>query len=135
MIDVKEHESVKVGSERSFGVVFCVVFAVIGLWPLMGDGAVRWWSLVVAAGFVLAGFMAPGLLKPLNLLWFKFGMLLGRIVNPVVMGIIYFLAVVPTGLLFKLRGKDLLHLKPDSGLSSYWIERDPNTPSSMHDQF
>jgi len=135
MIDVQEHEAVSVGSERSFGIVFFVVFMIVGLWPLVHDGGVRWWSVVVGSGFLLAGFLSPSLLKPLNILWFKFGMLIGRIVSPVVMGIIFFLTVVPTGLLFKLRRKDLLHLKPDPELSSYWITRDTKTPSSMHDQF
>lgn len=135
MIDVQQHETVSADSERSFGIVFCVVFAIIGLWPLIHDGDVRLWSLAIAVGFLSVGLLHPGLLKPLNILWFKFGMLIGRVVSPVVMGIIFFATVVPIGLLFRLRRKDLLHLKPDPELSSYWITRDTETSGSMHDQF
>ncbi len=124
-----------VGSERSFGIVFSVVFVLIGLWPLVYSGSPRWWALTVAAAFITAGFLFPAVLKPLNILWFKFGMLLGRIIGPVVMGLIFFIAVTPTALIFKLRRKDLLHLNRDPGASSYWIARDETTSGSMRDQF
>jgi predicted membrane metal-binding protein len=135
MIDVDEHDVVTVGSERSFGVVFAVVFALIGLWPLIYGGLPRWWAIAVAAAFITAGFLFPVVLKPLNILWFKFGMLLGRIVGPIVMGLIFFIAVTPTALIFKLRRKDLLNLVRDPNAKTYWIARDETMSGSMRDQF
>jgi predicted membrane metal-binding protein len=125
------------GSERGFAVVFAVVFALVGLWPLLSGGPVRAWALLIAAAFLLAGFAAPGILAPLNRLWFRFGMALGRIVSPVVMGIIFFGTVMPTGLLMRLFRKDLLRLRFDPAAESYWIPRDPPGPSaeSLKQQF
>ncbi len=135
VLDIQEHESVAVGSARSFGIVFCIVFAVIGLWPLIQGEALRMWSIGIAAAFLIIALVWPGLLQPLNKLWFKLGALLGRIVSPVVMGLIYFLTVVPTGFVFRLRRVDLLHLKKDAGKSSYWVSRDDTVTGSMRDQF
>jgi hypothetical protein len=125
------------GSERGFGVVFAVVFAIIGLWPLLSGAGFRTWSLVIAAGFLAAAFVAPRLLAPLNRLWFRFGMLLGHIVSPVVMAIIFYLTVLPTGLAMRLLGKDLLRLRFDPEAESYWIHRDPPgpAPDSLKQQF
>lgn len=125
------------GSERSFGVVFAVVFSIIGLWPLVAGSGARIWSLIIAAGFLAAAFVAPRLLAPLNRLWFRFGMLLGRIVSPVVMAIIFYVAVLPTGLVMRMLGKDLLRLRFDPGAESYWIHRDPPgpAPDSLKQQF
>jgi predicted membrane metal-binding protein len=125
------------GSERGFAVVFTVVFVLVGLWPLLSGGPVRAWALLIAAAFMLAGFAAPGILAPLNRLWFRFGMALGRIVSPVVMGIIFFGTVMPTGLLMRLFRKDLLRLRFDPAADSYWIRRDPPGPSaeSLRQQF
>jgi hypothetical protein len=125
------------GSERGFGVVFAVVFSIIGLWPLLSGSPVRIWSLLIAAGFLAAAFIAPRLLAPLNRLWFRFGMLLGRIVSPVVMAIIFYVAVLPTGLVMRLLGKDLLRLRFDPEAESYWIHRDPPgpAPESLKQQF
>jgi predicted membrane metal-binding protein len=125
------------GSERGFAVVFAVVFALVGLWPLLSGGPVRAWALLIAAAFLLAGFAAPGILAPLNRLWFRFGMALGRIVSPVVMGVIFFGTVMPTGLLMRLFRKDLLRLRFDPAAESYWIPRDPPGPSaeSLKQQF
>ena len=125
------------GSERGFGVVFAVVLLIIGLWPLLAGAGVRIWSLVIAAGFLAAAFAAPHLLAPLNRLWFRFGMLLGRIVSPVVMAIIFYLTVLPTGLVMRMLGKDLLRLRFDPGVESYWIHRDPPgpAPDSLKQQF
>jgi hypothetical protein len=125
------------GSERGFGVVFAVVFSIIGLWPLLSGSPVRIWSLLIAAGFLAAAFIAPRLLAPLNRLWFRFGMLLGRIVSPVVMAIIFYVAVLPTGLVMRLLGKDLLRLRVDPEAESYWIHRDPPgpAPDSLKQQF
>ena len=125
------------GSERGFGVVFAVVFSIIGFWPLLSGSGVRTWSLVIAAGFLAAAFVAPRLLAPLNRLWFRFGMLLGHIVSPVVMAIIFYLTVLPTGLVMRLLGKDLLRLRFDPEAESYWIHRDPPgpAPDSLKQQF
>jgi predicted membrane metal-binding protein len=125
------------GSERGFAIVFAVVFVLVGLWPLLSGGLVRAWALLIAAAFLLAGFAAPGILAPLNRLWFRFGMALGRIVSPVVMGILFFGTVMPTGLLMRLFRKDLLRLRFDPAAESYWIPRDPPGPSaeSLKQQF
>lgn len=135
MIDIDEHDAVSVGSERSFGIVFSVVFALIGLWPLIHGAQPRWWAIAVAAVFLSAGLLFPLVLKPLNIIWFKFGMLLGRIVGPIVMGLIFFIAVTPTALIFKLRRKDLLKLAQDPDARTYWIARDETMSGSMRDQF
>lgn len=125
------------GSERGFAIVFTVVFVLVGLWPLLSGGPVRAWALLIAAAFLLAGFAAPGILAPLNRLWFRFGMALGRIVSPIVMGILFFGTVMPTGLLMRLFRKDLLRLRFDPAAESYWIRRDPPGPSaeSLKQQF
>lgn len=128
---------VKGSSNRAFGLVFAVVFLMIGCWPLFFGGAPRWWSLAVAAVFALAAFFAPGLLEKPNRLWLRFGLLLHRIVSPLALGLIFYLAVLPTGLLLRLFGKDLLRLRRDPGARSYWIERDPPgpPPDSLKNQF
>jgi hypothetical protein len=128
------HTAVEVGTERSFGVVFAIVFLIIGLWPLMGERGPRWWAIAIAAVFLVSGFLFPKLLKPLNWLWFKFGMLLGAIIAPIVMSLIYFIAVVPTGLIMRARGKDLLNTRLDPDAESYWIPRE-GPPGSMKNQF
>jgi hypothetical protein len=118
-------------SERSFGVTFAAVFAVVGFWPLVFRFEVpRWWALVISLAFLTTAFVAPRLLVPLNVLWFKFGMLLHQIVNPILMALIYYGAVVPMGLVLKMAGKDLLRLKWDQAAKSYWIARDPPGPAA-----
>lgn len=128
---------IQVGSERSFGIVFFVVFAVIGLWPLLGGNPVRLWSMAIAVGFLVAAFVFPRVLKPLNLLWFKFGILLHHVVTPLVMGLIFFVTVTPTGILMRLFGLDPMRMKRDPKRTSYWIVRDPPGPSpeSLKNQF
>ena len=137
---MSEHQAnaeIRMGSERSFGIVFCVVFALVGLWPLTGDGGPRWWALAVAAGFLAVALARPALLRPLNRAWFRFGLLLGRIVSPVVMGLIFVLTVIPTGLIRRLRDRDPLRQRFDPEARSYWIERDREAASrsSMRKQF
>ena len=130
-------DAVKLGSERSFGIVFAVVFAIVALWPLMADGGVRLWAAVVAGLFLALALVAPGILKPLNLLWFKFGMVLHKIVNPLIMGLLFFVTVTPIALLMRALGKRPLALEADASLESYWIERDPPgpDPETMKRQF
>ena len=112
------------------------VFAIIGLYPLL-RGDVRWWALVVAALFLLVALVRPETLHPLNRLWFRFGLLLNRIVSPIIMGLVFVLAVVPTGLIMRLRNRDLLRQRFDPDARSYWIEVDEDlrAKSSMRNQF
>ena len=124
---------VKIGSNRSFGIVFFVVFLLISFYPLLNNENIRIWSLIVSLIFLVLGIINSNFLSPLNNLWFKFGILLGKIISPIIMGIIFFLVVTPIGLIMKLMGKDLLNLKY-SDYKSYWIEKtDPK--SKMKNQF
>ena len=137
MIENQEHSEVELGSDRSFGIVFFVVFLLIGLYPLINQAGVRIWSLSIAGVFLLIALVMPKLLSPLNRIWLKFGLLLAKIVNPIVMFLIYVTTIVPIGLLLRLFGKDLLLQKVDSQAKSYWIERTPAgpTPESLNEQF
>ena len=130
-------EPVEGGSERGFGIVFAFVFVAIGLFPLLDDGPPRAWALGVAGAFVVAALVRPAWLAPLNRVWFKLGLLLQRVVNPLVMAVIYFAVVTPTGLVMRALGKDPLRLKYDPDAESYWIHRDPPGPEreSMKNQF
>ena len=124
---------VKIGSNRSFGIVFFVVFLLIGLYPLINADSIRIWSVIISLIFLILGLMNSKILNPLNKLWFKFGILLGKIVSPLVMGIIFFLVVTPIGILMKILKKDLLNLKFNNK-ETYWIEK--NEPKSkMKNQF
>ncbi len=135
--ETQSFADVKVSSARSFAVVFCVVFAVIGLLPLISGSGIRIWALAVSAVFLFFTFFFTSVLQPLNVLWFRFGMLLSRIVNPVVMLLIYALTIVPFGVAARLFGKDLLKLKLDQNAKSYWIDRQPPgpMPESIEQQF
>ncbi|MDQ2089959.1 SxtJ family membrane protein [Marimonas arenosa] len=127
---------IQVGSDRSFGIVFAVVFAIIGLYPLF-YGSVRWWALAVASVFLALAIFSPSVLHPLNMAWFRFGMLLNKIVSPIVMGVLFLVAIVPFGLFFRLRKRDPLRKKLDPDASSYWIPVDEEirAQSSMRNQF
>ena len=129
------HQSkIKISSNRSFGLVFFVVFLIISLWPLTSEGGIRIWSAIISLVFLILGLMNSKLLTPFNQLWFKFGMILGAIVAPVVMGIVFFLVVTPIGLTLSIMGKDLLNKKYDKKKETYWIKRD--TPiGTMKRQF
>ena len=124
---------IKIGSNRSFGLVFFIVFFIISIYPILNNGDIRIWSLILSFVFLILGLLNSKILSPLNKIWFKFGIFLGKIISPVIMGIIFFLVVTPTGLLMKVFRKDLLNLKfKDS--KSYWIEK--NDPKSkMKNQF
>ena len=130
------HEA-KQGSPRGFGIVFAVVFAVIGLWPLMGGESARTWALVLAGVLLALALMRPALLAPLNRLWLGLGAVLHRIVNPLVMGLMFFAIIMPTALVLRLMGKDLLRRRFHPGAESYWIPREPPgpEPQSMRNQF
>lgn len=130
-------ESVQGSPNRSFGLLFAVVFALIGLLPLMFGGVARLWAIIVAAVFLVAALAFPGVLAPLNRLWMRFGLLLHRIVSPVVLGIMFFGVITPIGLVMRLFGKDPLRLQLDKAAASYWIERTPPgpAPETFKDQF
>ena len=134
-------DDVKVGSERSFGLVFAVLFVIVALFPLLTmsdqEGTIRVWALIVAAFFVVSALTMPRVLAPLNMLWFRFGMLLHKIVNPLIMGLIFFLTVTPIGLIMRALGKTPLKLVFDKNADTYWIERDPPgpKPETMKRQF
>ena len=126
-------QNIKLPSNRNFGIVFAIVFLIISLWPLLSQNEIRFWSLIISIIFLSLGLINSKLLLPLNKIWFKFGIFLGNFIAPIVMGIIYFFVVTPTGLLMKMLGKDLLNLKK-SNKDSYWIKKD-NSNSSLNNQF
>jgi len=126
-------KNIKLPSNRNFGIVFFIVFLIIALWPILKQNEIRIWSLIISFIFFVLGLINSKLLTPLNKLWFKFGMLLGNIIAPIVMGIVFFLVVTPTGLIMRFFRKDILKLKKNSS-DSYWINKD-NTNSSMRNQF
>ena len=124
----------KESSNKSFGIVFFIVFFVIGLWPILNSGDIRFWSLLIGVAFLLLGLINSKILTPLNKLWIKFGELLGKIISPIIMSMVYFLIVTPTGLIMTVvLRKDLLNTKFKKQ-SSYWIKRAKNV-GSMKRQF
>ena len=120
-------------SNKSFGIVFFILFIIIGFYPLLNDGYLRIWSIVVSIIFLILGLINAKILTPLNKVWFKFGIILGKIVSPIIMLLIFFLVVTPTGIIMRLLGKDLLNLKLNKK-KSYWIER-VGPKSKMKNQF
>ena len=126
-------DDIKIGSNRSFGIVFFLVFLLISTYPLINGNEIRLWSLVISIIFLLLGLINSKILNPFNKLWFKFGIFLGKIISPLIMGIIFFLVVTPIGLLMRLLNKDLLNLKFNNN-SSYWIEK-TEPKSKMKNQF
>ncbi len=127
-------DNIKIGSNRSFGIVFFVVFFIIAIYPLLNDGSVRLWSLIISIIFLILGLLNSKILSPFNKIWFKFGLLLGKIVSPVVMGFIFFIIVTPIGLLMRILGKDLLNLKFSGKEYSYW-QKKSEIKSKMKNQF
>ena len=126
-------DEIKIGSNRSFGIVFFIVFLLIALYPLLKDNDLRIWSLVISFIFLALGLVNSKILTPLNRLWFKFGLLLGRFISPLVMGIIFFIVVTPTGIIMRLFKKDLLNLKYNKK-ETYWINKS-GPKSKMKNQF
>ena len=121
-------------SNKSFGIVFFIVFLIISLYPLVNQGEIRSWALVISLIFLILGLMNSNLLTPLNKAWIKFGFLLGNIISPVVLGIIFFLIVLPTGLFMSILRRNYLGLKYEKDLESYWIKKEKQL-SSMKNQF
>ena len=126
-------DKIKLGSNRSFGIVFFVVFLLIALYPLIFNGEIRIWPLIVSLIFLVLGLINSKFLNPLNKLWFKFGLFLGKIITPIIMGIIFFLVVTPIGLIMKVLRKDLLNLRYNKN-KTYWIEKS-GPKSKMKNQF
>lgn len=135
--DLLRDKQVDMGSEKSFGIVFAIVFVIIGVWPLFASGGIHIWAIIISIAFLVISFTKPLILRPINILWFRFGLLLHRIVNPLVMGIMFFIVITPIGLVMRIMGKDMLRIKLHKDTSSYWINRSPPGPKaeSMRDQF
>jgi len=126
-------DEIKISSNRSFGIVFFIFFLIVALYPLFNNEDLKLWSLIISIIFLILGLLNSKVLTPLNRIWFKFGIILGKIVSPFVMGIIYFLIVTPIGLIMRLFRKDLLNLKYDNK-NTYWIEK-TGPKSKMKNQF
>ena len=127
------YKDIKIGSNRSFGVVFFVVFLLIGLWPILKGNEIRIWSIIISLIFLILGILNSKILTPFNKVWFRFGIFLGNFISPIIMGIVFFLVVTPTGLIMKLFRKDLINLRKNNS-STYWIEK-KDIKSSMKNQF
>ena len=128
-----KNNEIKISSNKSFGVVFFIVFFLFGIWPALKGNDVRYWSILLSLIFLILGLLNSKLLSPLNRLWFKFGIILGNFIAPIIMGIVFFLVVTPIGLIMKLLGKDLINLKKNKD-KTYWIEK-KEIKTSMKNQF
>jgi len=128
-----QKNNIKISSNRSFGIVFFLVFLIFSIYPVSKNENIIVWSLILSIIFLILGLFNSSILTPFNKLWFKFGIFLGKIVSPIVMGLVFFLVVTPTGLLLRFFGKDILNLKKNKK-NTYWIEK--NGPKSiMKNQF
>ena len=126
-------DDIKLGSNKSFGIVFFVFFLIISFYPLINGDNIRIWALVISGLFLFLGLINSKILNPLNRIWFKFGILLGKIVSPIIMGLIFFLVVTPIGILMRIIKKNFLNLKFDDS-KSYWVKKD-ELKSKMKNQF
>ena len=128
-----KNQKIKIGSNKSSGIVFSIVFLVIAFWPMLNGNEINYWLLAISIVFLILGLINSKILTPLNKIWFKIGIFLGNIVSPVVLGLVFFLIVTPTSIIMKLLGKDLLNLKNNNN-NSYWIEKN-NQQSKMKNQY
>jgi saxitoxin biosynthesis operon SxtJ-like protein len=135
--DFSRKEDIKPSSDRSFGLVIATVFLLITFWPLIRGEPVRWWALAVAGVFLALAVTWTAALAPLNKCWTKLGLLLYRVVSPIVLGLLFYMTVAPIALVMRLLGKDPLRLRRDPDAASYWIDRTPPgpAPESMKNQF
>ena len=117
----------KVLDNRTFGLIFAAIFLIIALFPLLFGNGLRNWALIVTGAFTVTALALPSALSPLNKLWAKFGMLMHKVTNPLLMGLVFFITVLPTGIILKLLGKDPMRRKRDESAESYWIERQPSS--------
>ena len=134
MIEISKSISIEQSSEKSFGFVFSIVFLIVALYPLTNSKGILIWAIVLSALLLILALLAPKILSLPNNLWFKFGIFLGSIIAPIVLSLVYFLTVLPTGLIMRVLGKDLLKKKFDRDASSYWIKREQPI-GSMKNQF
>ena len=128
------NNNIKIPSNRSFGLVFFGFFLIISAWPLIQGEELRTWSLFISIIFLLLGLFNSKILTPLNKAWLKFGIFLGNFIAPIVMGIVFFFVVTPTGLIMRFLGKNLLMLKKDKNINTYWIKKN-KYKTSMKNQF
>lgn len=135
--DLSREQEVAGSSDRAFGLVFAGAFCVLSFWPLVRGGQIRVWALAVAAGFLAAALLRPALLRPLNQSWFRFGLLLHRVVSPLVLALIFYAVLAPIGLLMRVVGSRPLQLGFDPEAQSYWTPREPAgpAPETMTRQF
>ena len=126
-------KNIKISSNKSFGIVFFTFFLILSIYPLFKDGNFRIWTLILSIVFLILGLLNSSILSPLNKIWFKFGILLGNFISPIVMGIIFFFVVTPTSIIMKILNKDLLNLKKNNK-KSYWIKKS-EIKSKMKNQF
>ena len=126
-------EKIKLPSNRNFGIVFSIVFLIIAIWPILNQNEIRIWSIIISFIFLILGLINSKFLSPLNKVWFKFGLILGSLIAPIVMGIVFFFVVTPTGLIMKVLGKDILGLKRNKN-NTYWLEKD-NSNNNLKNQF
>ena len=128
-----KNSNIKIGTNKSFGIVFFLFFLIVSIFPLFKDGNIRIWPLIIAMIFLTLGLANSKILTPLNKIWFKFGIVLGSFISPIVMGVVFFVIVTPTSLIMRVLGKNLLNLKKNNK-KTYWIERS-KIKSKMKDQF
>ena len=128
-----QNNKFKLGSNKSFGIVFFIVFLAIGLWPLINHHEIRFWAILISLIFLILGMLNSKILTPFNKIWFKFGIFLGNFISPIVMGIIFFFVVTPTGIIMRLLRKDLINLKTNNE-KTYWLKKN-NDNNNMKNQF
>jgi hypothetical protein len=135
--DFASSESLERSSDRAFGFVFALLFALIALWPLMRARPLRTWPFGISALFFVLALLAPGILRPLNIVWFRWALLMRSITNPVLTALIFYLAFLPMGILLRIFRKDILRLQPEAAAATYWLRRQPPgpPPQSMLNQF
>ena len=126
-------KNIKISSNRSFGIVFFIFFLIVSIFPLFKDEDIRIWAVIVAIIFLILGLLNSSVLSPLNKIWFKFGILLGNFISPIIMGLVFFTVLTPTAFIMRAFGKDLLNLKKNNK-KSYWLEKSP-IKSKMKNQF
>ena len=128
-----KNSNIKIGTNKSFGIVFFLFFLIISIYPLLTENEIRLWALIISIIFLLLGLANSIILNPLNKIWFKFGILLGSIVSPIIMAIVFFIVVTPTSIIMRLLGKDILNIKKNKK-KTYWIDKS-GAKSKMKNQF
>jgi predicted membrane protein len=128
-----KNDNIKISTNRSFGIVFFIFFSLVAIYPLFKDGSIRVWVIILSLVFLILGLLNSPILSPLNKIWFKFGILLGSFISPIVMGVVFFAIVTPTSIIMKVLGKNLLNLKKGNK-KTHWIEK-TDIKSKMKNQF